>query len=280
MSRRGGNGIGGAVRAFRVHVDEAHLHGAKGIRQLPVAAVALVAEPGGLGPPVDVLGLPDILAAAGEAERLEPHRLQGHVAGQDHQVGPRNLPAILLLDRPQQPARLVEVCVVGPAAEGRKPQLARARAAAAVVDAVGARGVPRHPDEERPIVAEVRRPPVLRVVITASMSFFSAEIERLELLGVVELRLPSDCQPGGSCAGRSGSTGSATSRGSICRCALWPRTGTSFVAHVDVDLYCVGVGAGLFRRRRVGGSERDGVPAWAWQSGQRPQYATSASSIS
>ena len=56
---RGGDRIRVAVRPFRVHVDEAHLHGAEGIRQLPVAAVALVAEPRGLGPPVDLLGLPD-----------------------------------------------------------------------------------------------------------------------------------------------------------------------------------------------------------------------------
>ena len=42
---RGGDGIRVAVRPFRIHVDEAHLHGAEGIRQLPVAAVALVAEP-------------------------------------------------------------------------------------------------------------------------------------------------------------------------------------------------------------------------------------------
>ena len=44
---RGGDGIRVAVRPFRIHVDEAHLHGAEGIRQLPVAAVALVTEPRG-----------------------------------------------------------------------------------------------------------------------------------------------------------------------------------------------------------------------------------------
>ena len=44
---RGGEGIRVAVRPFRIHVDEAHLHGAEGIRQLPVAAVALVTEPRG-----------------------------------------------------------------------------------------------------------------------------------------------------------------------------------------------------------------------------------------
>ncbi len=66
------------VRALGVHVDQAHLHRAERIRELPVAAVALVSEPGVLGPPVDVLlGLPDVLTPAAETERLEAHRLQG-----------------------------------------------------------------------------------------------------------------------------------------------------------------------------------------------------------
>ena len=179
----------GAVRPFRVHVDEAHLDGGERVRQLPVAAVALVTEPRVLGSPVDLLGLPDVLAPAGEAERREPHRLQGAVAGEDHQVGPRDLPAVLLLDRPEQPARLVEVRVVGPAVEGREALLAGAGASAAVADAVGARAVPRHPDEERPVVAVVGRPPVLRRRHhRLDVLLHGVEVEGLELLGVVELR--------------------------------------------------------------------------------------------
>ena len=85
---RGRQRIGVAVGPFRIHVDEAHLHGGKGIRELAVAAIARVGEPDVLGPPVDLFGLPDVLAAAAEAERLEPHRLQCAVAGEDHQVGP------------------------------------------------------------------------------------------------------------------------------------------------------------------------------------------------
>src|SRR5262249_40696605 len=50
-----------------------------------------------------------VAAPAAEPEGLEPHRLESDVAGEDHEVGPGNLPAILLLDRPEQPARLVEV---------------------------------------------------------------------------------------------------------------------------------------------------------------------------
>ena len=110
-----------AVRPLRIHVDQAHLNGAERMLQLPVAAVALVSKPLVLRPPVNVLfGLPDVLAPAGETERLESHRLQGPVTGEDHQVGPGDLPAVLLLDRPEQPAGLVEVRVVRPTVEGRK----------------------------------------------------------------------------------------------------------------------------------------------------------------
>ena len=79
------------------------------------------AEPGALGAPVDVVvGLEDVGPAAGEAEGREAHRLQRAVAREDHQVGPGDRAAVLLLHRPQQPARLVEVAVVRPAVQGRE----------------------------------------------------------------------------------------------------------------------------------------------------------------
>jgi hypothetical protein len=96
-----GEGIRLAIRPFRIDVDQAHLNGGERIFELPVAAVALVSEPGVLRPPVDVLlGLPDILAPASEAEGLEPHRIQGDIAGENHQIGPGDFPAVFLLDRP------------------------------------------------------------------------------------------------------------------------------------------------------------------------------------
>ena len=153
-----------AVRPLRIDVDQAHLHRGQRVLQDPVTRVARVAEPGVLRPPVDVLlRLPDVRAPAAEAEGLEPHRLQRAVAGEDHQVGPGDLLAVFLLDRPQQPARLVEVDVVGPAVERREALRAVGGAAAAVTDAVGAGAVPRHPDEQPPVVAEVGRPPLLGV---------------------------------------------------------------------------------------------------------------------
>src|SRR5262249_28446967 len=142
---RRGDRVRVAVRPLRVHVDEAHLHRGQGLFQVAFTAVALVVEPRGLGAPEDVLvGLPGVLAATGEAEGREAHRLQRDVAGQDHQVGPRDLLAVLLLDRPQHPAGLVEARVVRPAVERREALLTRAGTAAAVTDAVRARAVPRH----------------------------------------------------------------------------------------------------------------------------------------
>src|SRR5208337_1677570 len=116
--------------------------------KITVAAVALVRQPLGFRAPVDVLfGLPHIRAPAAKTERLEAHRLEGDVARENHQVGPGDLPAVFLLDRPQQPARLVEVHVVRPTVERREALLARSGTAAAVADAVRAGAVPRHSNE-------------------------------------------------------------------------------------------------------------------------------------
>ena len=114
---------------------------------------------------------------------LNPIDLERDVAGENHQVGPGDFPAILLLDRPEQPARLVEVHIVGPAIERREALLAGAGAAAAIADAVRACAVPRHANEERPIVAEVGRPPILRVRHQGMKVFdHGIQIETLEFL--------------------------------------------------------------------------------------------------
>ena len=158
-------------------------------RRLGPCVADVAAEPGRLGAPVDVLiRLPDVLATAAETEGLEAHRFERDVAGEDHQVGPGNLAAILLLDRPEQPARLVQADVVRPTVERREALLAPAAAAAAVAGAVGAGAVPRHANEQRAVVAEVRRPPVLRVGHQRREIFLHRrQVEALELLGVVEV---------------------------------------------------------------------------------------------
>src|SRR5689334_23115798 len=85
-----------------------------------VTGVAFIAEPGVLRTPEDFFRLPDAGPAEAEAERLETHRFHRHIAGVDQQIGPGDLLAVLLLNGPEQPARLVEVGVVGPAVERRE----------------------------------------------------------------------------------------------------------------------------------------------------------------
>ncbi len=188
ISLRRRDGIGIAVRPFRIDVDQTHLHGGEGTLKITVAGVALVRQPLAFGAPVDALvGLPDILAPAAETERLEAHQFEGDVAREDHQVGPGDFPAVFLLDRPQQAARLVEVRVVRPAVERSEALHAAIGSAAAVADAVRAGAVPRHSNEQRPVMAIVGRPPILRVRHQGMQVLdHGIQVEALEFPGVVE----------------------------------------------------------------------------------------------
>ena len=176
------------IRALRVHVDQSHLDGGKRILQVPVAGVTLVSEPGVLGAPVDVeLRLPDVLAASCEPEGLESHRLEGDVAGENHQVGPGDLTAVLLLDRPEQTSRLVEIHVVGPAVQGCETLATGPTAAPTVADPVRAGAVPGHTNEQRTVVPEIGRPPVLRIGHQRmQVGLEGFVVEALEFLRVVE----------------------------------------------------------------------------------------------
>jgi hypothetical protein len=88
------------------------------VNVLVAIVAALVAEPGGLRAVVDGLfGLPRVGAATGEANGLEAHVLESDVAGEDQQIGPRDLLSVLLLDGPEQAAGLVQVAIVGPRVE-------------------------------------------------------------------------------------------------------------------------------------------------------------------
>jgi hypothetical protein len=174
--------------SFAAASDQAHLNGSERLLQLSVAAVALIGQELCLWPPIDEVGLPVVFAPAGKAESFEAHGFQRDISGQDHQVGPGNLPAILLLDRPEQSPRLVEAGIVRPAVERLEALLTAAGAAAPVTHAVRARAVPSHPDEERPIVAVVCRPPVLRRLHQRlDVLLHGVEVEARKLLGVVEL---------------------------------------------------------------------------------------------
>src|SRR5208282_2059821 len=103
-------------------------------------------------------------------------------------VGPGDFPAIFLLYRPEQPARLIEVHVVWPAIERREALLAGSGAAAAVGDAVGTGTVPGHTNEKPTVVAKVGRPPILRVRHQGiEVLDHGIEVELLEFLSIVKL---------------------------------------------------------------------------------------------
>src|SRR5262249_20134161 len=124
---------------------------------------------------------PGVFATATETEGLEAHRFEGNVARQDDQVGPGNLAAVLLLDRPKEPARLIQANVVRPTVEWREALLPPAPTTTAVPGAVSAGAVPRHANEQRAVVAEVRRPPLLRVGHQYGEIFFHrGQIEAFE----------------------------------------------------------------------------------------------------
>ena len=160
----GRNRIRVGVGAFRVHVDEPHLYSAKWFEELSVARVTLIVEPYGLGSPVDVLfWSPHVLAAASEPERGQAHRFQGDIAGQDHEICPRNATTVLLLNWLEQKSCFIEVAVVWPAVEWFETLGSRCATAATIVGAVGASGVPCHANEERPVVSVIGGPPVLGV---------------------------------------------------------------------------------------------------------------------
>src|SRR5687768_7358787 len=172
--------IGVAIRAFWVYIDQPHLHGTERIFENTAVNVTIgviirhqcsrlligafrtvfvthiAAEPGCLGSPVNILiGFPNVLAAAAKAERLEIHCFKRDVPGKYHQVGPGYLSAVFLLDRPKQSPCLVEANVIGPAIERRKTLLSPTAAAAAVLDAICARAVPRHSNEKTAIMTKV-----------------------------------------------------------------------------------------------------------------------------
>ena len=187
--------IGRAVRPLGIDVDEPHLHRAERSGQLAVAAVALVAEPGVLRAPEDLRRLPHIRPSEAEAERLEPHRFERDVAREHQQVRPRDLLSVLLLHRPEQPARLVEVGVVRPAVERRESLCALAGAAAPVLDAVGAGRVPAHTNEQRPVVPVVGRPPGLRRRHHfEDVLLERGQVQRLERLRVLEPGVHRACR--------------------------------------------------------------------------------------
>ncbi len=131
--------------------------------QLTFAAVALVPQPSAFRPPEEFFRLPGVGTAASEAKGFEAHGFQRHVTGEHVEVGPGEVAPVFLLDRPQQAPGLVQRSVVRPAVERGETLLATASAATAIGDPVGTGAMPGEPDEQAAVVAEICRPPVLRV---------------------------------------------------------------------------------------------------------------------
>ena len=182
------------VHAFGVHVDQAHMHGRQrriervGLLDVLVA-LGCIAHELILGAPVDVLlRVPDVFTAKGEAIGVQAHILIGDGARQQDQVGPAQLVAVLLLHRPQQAARLVEVAVIGPGVEGGKADVAACAATAPVHHPVRPGGVPGEADHQAAVMTPVCRPPVLTFVQQGlHIRLHGVEIQRLHFLTVVEV---------------------------------------------------------------------------------------------
>ncbi len=158
----GGDRIRIAIRTFRIHVDQAHLHCGERTLQMAISAVALVTKPLRFRAPIDVVfRFPDIFAATGKSEGFEAHGFQCAVAGEDHQIGPGQTFAVFLFDRPKQTSRLVEIAVVRPAVYRSKALVAGAGTATTIRNAIGAGAMPGHADEQAAVMSPVGGPPVL-----------------------------------------------------------------------------------------------------------------------
>ena len=182
-----------AVRAFGVHVDEAHLNGCERVLEHTLAAIAAAGLIAGGQPlffraPIDIfLRLENVFAAAAKPKRFTAHGFNGAIARKDHEIGPGNLVAVLLLDRPQQTAGLVEIGIVRPAVQRRKALRPGSRSTPAVTCAICTGAVPGHTDEERTIMAVVRRPPILGIRHQREDVLFDRlQVEFLEFLGILE----------------------------------------------------------------------------------------------
>ena len=192
------------VRAFRINIDQAHHHRAKRrvelvcvrIWRFVIALTGITAfliarglQPIGFRAPVNVFfWLKPVGAPAREAERLQATGLHADIGGKDHQVGPGDFIAILLLDRPKQTASFVQVAIVWPAVQRGKTLRAGIGAAAAIIGAVGASAVPGHAHEKTGIIAIIGWPPVLAICDQRGQIFFqSVIIERLKLFDIIEI---------------------------------------------------------------------------------------------
>src|SRR5271163_2873712 len=146
---RRGDRIRIAIRPFRVHIDQTHLHCGERILQIAIATVPLVRQPLAFGTPENaLLRFPSIGATAAKPVGFETHRFERNIARKNNEIGPRDFLAVLFFDRPKQAASLVEIDIVWPAVKGCESLLPGAGATAPVANAVRSSAVPRHADKE------------------------------------------------------------------------------------------------------------------------------------
>ena len=133
--------------------------------------------------------MPDVGAAKGKAIAFQTHGFIGDGASQDHQVGPGDLVAVFLLDRPEQATGLIEADIVGPAVERCKALVAGAATAAPIGQTVGPSGMPGHADHQAAIVTPICRPPVLAIGHQGMEVFLDGlMIECLDFFAIVKVR--------------------------------------------------------------------------------------------
>mmetsp|Transcript_19631 Transcript_19631/g.52085 ORF Transcript_19631/g.52085 Transcript_19631/m.52085 type:complete len:291 (+) Transcript_19631:1529-2401(+) len=152
-----------AVRALGIHVDQ-RLHDG---RQRLLQVLRRLGQPfeGVGGAPVHVvLAAPAVDPAPHEPEGLEAHVLHSHVAHEHQKIGPRKLLPVLLLDRPQETARLVQVAVVVPGIQGIEAHVSAVRPPTAIRGPIRSGLVPGEAHHERAVVAPVSGPPRLGVL--------------------------------------------------------------------------------------------------------------------
>jgi formate hydrogenlyase transcriptional activator len=114
--------------------------------------------------------------------------LERAIAGQDHQISPGKRTPVFLLDRPEQPARLVRIAVVPPAADRREALQCLAGTAAPIGDTISTGCVPRHADHLGAVIAVVGRPPRNR----GGQKFLDIllkrrEVDLVESFGIIEV---------------------------------------------------------------------------------------------
>ena len=106
--------IGCSVWTLGVDINQSHLHCGKRICKFALTRISLFCKPFLLAAPICFIRLPHILTATAKSKCFKSHGFQRNIAGENDQISPRNLFAILLLDGPHQAPRFVQIDIVGP----------------------------------------------------------------------------------------------------------------------------------------------------------------------